>query len=169
MAVSHVTIGTAGWAAFATYVGHPLSPEAVPAAILGSLAPDIDYPRSWIGRNLPFISYPLAKLVSHRGITHSAFALLAGGFALYQWGHIADGLLGAFLVGYLLHLLADWLTISGIPVFWPFRKRYSSPITIRTGGALEIYVVVFIILVMLATAGAIDTSSIKLNPAPLLQ
>ncbi|BAU56966.1 membrane-bound metal-dependent hydrolase YdjM [Halorhodospira halochloris] len=155
MAISHVTIGTVGWATFAVYTGQPLQPETFSAAVLGSLAPDIDYPRSWIGRNLPFISRPLAKLVSHRGITHSSFALIAGGLLLYQWGYFAEGLLAAFLIGYLLHLLADWLTITGIPLLWPLRKRFKSPLRIRTGGMLEIYVVVLIIIGMLSAAGAI--------------
>lgn len=169
MAVSHVTIGTAGWATYVAYTGQPLIPETFPAAILGSLAPDIDYPRSWLGRNLLCISYPLAKLVSHRGVTHSAFALLAGGFCLYQWGYLAEGLVAAFIIGYLLHLFADWLTSSGIPIFWPVRKRFRSPVTIRTGSVLEIYVVVFIIIAMLVAAGAIDASTILFNPVPMLQ
>ncbi|NDC83366.1 DUF4184 family protein [bacterium] len=56
-------------------------------AILGSLAPDLDYPTSTIGRLVPWISKPLERKFGHRSITHSAigtvvatavFALITG-------------------------------------------------------------------------------------------
>ena len=38
---------------------------------IGSVLPDIDTPKSYIGRRLPFISYPIYKIFGHRGIFHS--------------------------------------------------------------------------------------------------
>jgi inner membrane protein len=50
------------------------------------------------------------------------------------------GACGAFLLGYLSHLLADALTISGMPLLWPWRTRaYGLPkaVRLRTGGRVE--------------------------------
>ncbi|NBV42335.1 metal-dependent hydrolase, partial [bacterium] len=40
-------------------------------AIVGSLAPDLDYPRSLIGNLFPWISKPIERRYGHRTITHS--------------------------------------------------------------------------------------------------
>jgi len=40
-------------------------------AVLGSLAPDIDYPRSTLGRLVPWISKPIEQRFGHRAVTHS--------------------------------------------------------------------------------------------------
>lgn len=45
--------------------------EAAPFLILGSFLPDIDHERSFIGRILFPISYPLNRNFGHRNITHS--------------------------------------------------------------------------------------------------
>jgi len=45
-------------------------------AILGSLMPDIDMPKSTIGRLIPFISVPLERRFGHRTITHSLIGWL---------------------------------------------------------------------------------------------
>ncbi len=52
------------------------SPLFITATIIGSLLPDIDHTKSWIGKSV----FPLAKWLSrnygHRTITHSIFFLL---------------------------------------------------------------------------------------------
>jgi inner membrane protein len=49
------------------------SPVFISVTILGSLLPDIDHTKSWIGKSV----YPIAKWISrnygHRTITHSIF------------------------------------------------------------------------------------------------
>jgi inner membrane protein len=76
-----------------------------PLAVLGSLVPDWDYR---IG-------------LKHRGITHTALALLVttGLFSLYSW---RLGLLWG--LNYASHLLLDSLTVTGIPVLYPFKNKY---------------------------------------------
>lgn len=39
--------------------------------------------------------------------------------------------------GCLLHLLGDFVTPQGVPLFWPNQRRYSVPIVARTGNAVE--------------------------------
>lgn len=114
------------------------------SSLLGSVLPDIDHPKSWLGRRLIIISLPLSALVGHRGVTHSMAALaliFAGGF----WGLSQvslDSNLWALSVvglclGYASHLFGDWASNSGIPLLWPRKKRYRSPVTFFTGSLDE--------------------------------
>ena len=98
----------------------------VPMALASALLPDLDHPRSLLGRQLPWISGPLSRLFGHRGFTHS---LLAVGM-----GAVKD----ALIVGYLSHLLGDWLTPMGIPLLWPWRRRFRLPgLPLKSGGGYE--------------------------------
>ena len=58
MAFSHMLMGVASWGTVATATGQPMEPATVGAAFFGSLAPDIDHPRSWLGRRLPSSAGP---------------------------------------------------------------------------------------------------------------
>ncbi len=85
IASSHVVVGCAAWAGLASLGGLPVEPVGLGLAALGSLAPDIDHPHSWLGRRLPWLSWPLAALLGHRGLTHSLLAIGAGlGLLLVQ-------------------------------------------------------------------------------------
>lgn len=136
MAVSHVVVGGALWAGFAHATGQPLvEPAGLGLAALGSLLPDIDHPQSWAGKRMALVSVPLAALIGHRGVTHSLLAV--AGFAILLTilgpGHLAAPL----AVGYLSHLLADALTLSGIPLLWPSKRPFGLRL-IRTGSLAEI-------------------------------
>lgn len=104
----------------------------VPGALLGALLPDIDHPSSIPGRMLRIISLPISKLCGHRGFTHSLLAWLLLLISCYQWlpthWGLSGDLLQAFLLGYLSHLIADMLTPSGVPFFWPLPHRFCLPL-----------------------------------------
>lgn len=124
MAGSHVVMGAALWVAVAKLSGqNPAEPQALAAAALGALLPDIDHPQSWAGRKVRVISVPLSLLVGHRGITHSLLAVVAGLALLAtmttQW------MVAPVVVGYLSHLAADGLTPSGVPLLWPSKRRFT--------------------------------------------
>lgn len=53
---------------------HP-DPPALGTALLGGLLPDLDTPKSLIGRLLPLVSRPLEARYTHRGAAHSLLAL----------------------------------------------------------------------------------------------
>jgi inner membrane protein len=136
-AYSHAVLGAGSWLAFSKLNDMAPTATAATLALLGSLLPDIDHPKSFVGRRLWFISLPLSRLFGHRGITHSLFAVGAGmGFvaAALSWEqHLAQ----AFAVGYLSHLAGDWCTSAGIPLLWPWPRRFMAPLTFRTGGLAE--------------------------------
>lgn len=135
MAVTHIALGAVagmGWASWTDAAAVPV----VLAGAGGALLPDIDHPKSWLGRRLPFLSWPLVALVGHRGVTHSLVAAAGCLLLLWQAGH---SLIAAPLaLGYLSHLLGDWLTHGGVPLFWPSRRNYQAPITVRTGGIADL-------------------------------
>jgi len=102
----------------------PTEPSIYVAGLLGSLLPDIDHPKSTLGRRVPFISIPLAKLFGHRGITHSALIVIA---ALTLWfqqrGHFPPVVL-ALALGYASHLFGDFCFGNGIPLLYPIKNAF---------------------------------------------
>lgn len=106
----------------------------------------IDLLDAYLRRGLAFIATALARLLPHRGITHSLLTclLLTGGLALLLAALPAwptRGLPLAFLVGYVSHLVADGVTKTGVPLLLPLmRQRFHllpRPLRITTGGAFE--------------------------------
>lgn len=145
-------------------------------AALGALTPDIDNARSTLGKRMGWVSKGLQHMAGHRTFFHSILGLIiVGAFAWsFEWGlgwllynagfqraGIALGAgtsfqvdhasvrfvaLIALLVGYFLHLVADSLTIGGVPWLWPNRDRFGFPPErhwrFKSGSAAEPVVVV---------------------------
>jgi inner membrane protein len=140
MAGSHVVVGIAAWTLVAPHLGLPvLDPVALGLTTFGSLLPDIDHPSSWVGRRLPVISRPLAAMIGHRGVTHSALAVLAC-LIFLRWQGFSRAVIDPLVIGYLSHLGADLLTSSGLRLAWPSRKRQAIPLC-RTGSFAESIIV----------------------------
>ena len=100
--------------------------QTIPAALASALLPDLDHPKSVLGQRLSWISKPLSRLFGHRGFTHSLLAVAAAVWGLNQSlppDTLPMGVKDALIVGYLSHLLGDWLTPAGIPLFWPIKRR----------------------------------------------
>jgi len=87
------------------------------------------------------ISKPLSRLFGHRGFTHSLLAVAAAIWGLDQSqapALLPTGVKDALIIGYLSHLLGDWLTPAGIPLLWPSKRRYRLPgWPLKSGGAVE--------------------------------
>lgn len=139
--------------------------------ILGSLLPDIDLTRSFIGRVFPFISKPLERKFGHRTVTHSLVGwttmtvlaslllfcvmYLTSSFILHQtmlysyfWRWMS-----AFSIGYFSHIFLDMLNPRGAQLFWPNKGRDVIPGNSRfrpeAGSQKEIIVFVVIFILML--------------------
>lgn len=106
--------------------------------MLGALLPDIDHPHSWLGRRILLVSRPIALVFGHRGITHSLLALLGVCYAalncltLTELGPALPLVLGV-CAGYASHLAGDWLTPKGVPLLWPWRRRFAAPLQLLRG------------------------------------
>ncbi|MGP4123246.1 MAG: metal-dependent hydrolase [Sodalis sp. (in: enterobacteria)] len=104
----------------------------ITGVILTCLLPDIDHPKSFLGQRLKWLSIPIAKVFGHRGITHS-FVAIAGCSMLLSSGLVLPTIIPiefiyAMIVGYISHIGADMLTPAGIPLLWPYRRRFCIPI-----------------------------------------
>lgn len=121
-------------------------------SLVGALLPDIDHPKSWLGRRIPLVSLPIAAVFGHRGITHSLLAVagvaLALRHALAQWSLGGEWALLAVGVGagYWSHLLGDFATHGGVPLLWPLKRRFSLPLTFQTGGVFEHLLAIALVL-----------------------
>ena len=140
MARNHIPFGMASYWLVALACKWPIDAHSTMTAAIGALTPDLDHPRSALGRRLPFISLPLSRIFGHRGFTHSllaAFLLFLLLLVLVHTSHYTSSpsmaaagqgmqpLLIPFIIGYLSHILGDSLTPSGVPLFWPRKRTYS--------------------------------------------
>jgi membrane-bound metal-dependent hydrolase YbcI (DUF457 family) len=131
----------------------------------GALLPDIDNAQSTIGHKFGWISKEIQHIAGHRTIFHSLLGLLLGSLLalgveqlvillLAQRGFIFPAqfvekshlVLVAVLIGCILHIAADGLTEGGVPLLWPYHKRFGFPPNphwrFRTGDWPE-YVIVY--------------------------
>ncbi|MFQ6010519.1 MAG: metal-dependent hydrolase [Candidatus Aenigmatarchaeota archaeon] len=81
--------------------------------LLLSVLPDIDTPRSHIGRIFPFSGW-IEENIGHRSITHSLLFVVVAALG---------GGLGP-LVGALSHILLDMLTPNGVQLLWPENMNF---------------------------------------------
>jgi len=132
---------------------------------LGALLPDIDNAQSTIGHKFGWISKEIQHIAGHRTIFHSLLGLLLGSLLALGVEHLVILLLAqrgfifpaqfvekshlvlvAVLVGCILHIAADGLTEGGVPLLWPYHKRFGFPPNphwrFRTGDWPE-YVIVY--------------------------
>jgi inner membrane protein len=111
----------------------------VAAGAAAGLLPDIDHPSGSIRQRLGIVGHIGLFWLSHRGITHTIAALLLVG--AIAWYVVPGPLAMAIVAGYASHLLADLLTIAGLPVLLPLTERrfYLLPrlMRIKTGSIIE--------------------------------
>ncbi len=112
----------------------------------GALLPDMDNAQSTIGHKLGWISKEIQHIAGHRTVFHSLLGLLIGSllaiglekvviYLLSQHGFgVPARFVGAehlvffgVLFGCAMHIAADALTLGGVPLFWPYRKRFGFP------------------------------------------
>ena len=102
--------------------------------LVGSVIPDIDNPRSKLGKKLPVISHIIKYTLGHRGFFHSFWLLFIIPALIYFFVNKTIGI--AIFVGYFSHLFLDSLTISGVKYFYPFPFFKISGM-VRTGSFME--------------------------------
>lgn len=91
----------------------------VAGAVGGSLLPDIDHPKSFLGNKVKILSNALYTSVGHRSLTHSL--LFAGVVGIIV--SLFNAWLGLGIVlGILSHILLDMFTGAGVAYLYPFKK-----------------------------------------------
>lgn len=117
----------------------PVILTVVFASSLGSLAPDIDQPTSNFWDHVPLGSFfghlTSRALGGHRNLSHSIlgtglfFAIIYWLCALVPNTWLIDVVLiqKCFLISFIFHLIADAVTVRGIPLFWPFGHDMGFP------------------------------------------
>lgn len=148
---SHAIVAAATWAALVAHppaglaaaMGAPgpgLLALSLPVAVLGALLPDLDHPGSAIAHSsilLRPVAWGAHLAFHHRGLLHSLLIVLLVGYA----GSTLVASVAGFALawGYLSHVLADFLTVQGVPLLAPLTyARFHLPVfAIRTGGLVE--------------------------------
>lgn len=92
-------------------------------------------------------------LSHHRGFTHSLIGVSFMSFVLLNIcsKHIvAENILIAAVIGLTSHPIADYFTKEGIEILYPIsKKNYRFPVTITTGGMVENFLNVVMIVMMI--------------------
>jgi len=132
--------------------------EEITAFIIGGIAPDVD-----IFLLLIQYLYPTFFLITHRGITHSLFfGFFTGIFVLYIASRkgikkrvqkyfnfepvFSLRTIAYAYAGVLIHLLLDYSTTRGVPLFYPFETtRYSAELFFYTDIFLTIVSLIMVI------------------------
>jgi len=120
----------------------PFSILGLLIVILSAMIPDADIETSKIGRKIKIIGIAF----KHRGFFHSLFF----GLLLFMILFLAKtGFHFEFAVGYLSHLFLDSLSVSGIQLFWPLKKRVKGFLHITNGGFIETIISIILLLIIL--------------------
>lgn len=114
----------------------------VGATVIGSMAPDLDHGKSKISKKVPILSWFVSKVFGHRKFFHSPLIVII------LWLLLHSSFIGrAFVFGFIGHLVQDFLTRGGIPLLYPYKKRFSLPLA-KTGGFMEILITIMMIVVL---------------------
>jgi inner membrane protein len=113
--------------------------------LIFSLFPDIDAPKSKIGKKLGIISKIINFIFGHRDFFHSLFFIIP---IYIIFSIFSDILAVSFLVSSSSHLVIDALTKEGISPFYPLKLRVKG--FIKTGKFLENFLFILIIALIIA-------------------
>jgi len=171
---THQIIGqTVGLTTYFVLAGNGYDPATfaftVVVSSVAALLPDIDQPSSSLWRSIPMGRTAGAfvdPFIKHRNLSHSLLGTVIVGAAAYwltslmpsYWGVNTEIILWVFLASYLSHLVADMVTVEGIPLLFPYQRMFGVPprpfqgVRIVTGKWFEnrvIFPIVNIVLVLI--------------------
>lgn len=122
------------------YNGIPLSLfesiTCVVVAGLGSLIPDIDLHQSKVGHKTGPLSILIHFFFGHRTFFHSPLFLILSFLLLRYYLPYSMSMVVALISGMASHLFLDMLNKAGIPLLYPYPKRFWV-IGVKTGSVLE--------------------------------
>jgi len=112
---------------------------------ISALLPDLDEEEAWLSKKIPFVSYFTGKL-AHRGLTHY-FITPTILFLILFFTVSQDNMILVYLIiaGWVLHILGDSMTKSGIPkAFFPLKfgfYMFPKAFRFKTFGVIERHIV----------------------------
>jgi inner membrane protein len=126
--INHIVIGGS--------IAAAINPSLVPVAIAGSTAPD------W----LEWVLESIGKKVGHRTVTHYVSGWVVGmTFGLFIWDF--HDIIFWFAIGGLTHVIADSLTVMGVPIgYWSDRRFHLFGGRLRTGQSGEYFISAGVVL-----------------------
>lgn len=113
---THIAVGVA-----ATLPLISLLSPLVLLGIIGSFAPDWD----------------ILLRIKHRTITHSLLALSLSTLIISTFNYKIALVWG---LNYLIHLILDSFTRTGVPWLYPFKKRYYGLKKVKTGESEDLFI-----------------------------
>jgi len=122
---THVAFALATWMAILIAQRAALDLVALLPVCLGALLPDIDHPLSPASRSTRMtqgVSSLVTRVTAHREATHTILAaciLTASAVPFLVFYNAKLVFAVAFLFGYLSHIFADSMTVSGVRPFMP--------------------------------------------------
>ena len=129
MGKTHKAIGYTTTLILLFYTDIGIIPSLI--GLIGCTAPDVD----------------LKLRIRHRTVTH----WLITSFLLYALiSIVSPNIAYAFFINYVLHIIADTLTVEGCPLFAPFYNKRISLRIMRTNSFMEkiVYYIILIIFVI---------------------
>lgn len=110
----------------------------LPLVVLGSLAPDLDNSNSKLKSSIfvKILTLPLI-ILGHRTWSHSLLMLGIVLSPIYFVDSVYWGAILAFGVGYASHILGDFLTPKGVPLFYPISTTFRFIFTFNSGSYVE--------------------------------
>lgn len=118
---------------------------------IGSILPDIDSPKSIISRFCRPIAILVNHYCGHRGLTHAPLIPLIFSIILQlkviKASDLSYCLFYGLMSGCVLHLVQDICTMSGIPLLYPFSKKKTSLMGIKSGDPGNIPTTILILLI----------------------
>ncbi len=87
--------------------------------LFGAALPDIDHPKSRIGKKFRFLSKIINFFFGHRKLIHSIFIPIILSFIIRNF--FGDSWI-PFFIGYFSHLIMDSFTLEGVNFIHPFKQ-----------------------------------------------
>jgi len=127
ISVTHISFGVLLTEFILTSLGIEPNTTTLALSGIGSLLPDIDTPKSALGRIFPF-SKIIEHKYGHRQITHSWIFIVIAIALFSPFIFFLDFLKYAgMIIGVISHIMIDMANPSGVPLFYPSPSRFVFP------------------------------------------
>ena len=127
ISVTHISFGVLLTEFILTSLGIEPNTTTLALSGIGSLLPDIDTPKSALGRIFPF-SKIIEHKYGHRQITHSWIFIVLS-IVIFSPFILFLGFLkyAGIIIGIISHIMIDMANPSGVPLFYPSPSRFVFP------------------------------------------